>query len=44
MRTYSAHSPVIGSGQLLKGGLEGYCWGNLPRVPWATSYGPKLLD
>jgi hypothetical protein len=22
---------------------QGYCWGNLPWVPWATSYGPKDL-
>jgi hypothetical protein len=25
------------------GGLRGYCWGNLPQVPWAASYGPKNL-
>jgi hypothetical protein len=44
MRTYSAHHRVTGSGQMLNGGLGAYYWGNLPRVSWATGYGPKLLN
>jgi hypothetical protein len=44
MRTYSTHCRVTGSGHLLNGGLGGYYQGNLPWVPWATGYDPKLLD
>jgi hypothetical protein len=33
-----------GSNNLLNEGLRGYFWGNLPRVPWAVSYSPKILD
>jgi hypothetical protein len=44
MRTCFAHRRVIGSGHTLDGGLGGYCWSNLPWVPWAAGYGPKLLD
>jgi hypothetical protein len=42
MSTCSAHRRVTGSGHLLDRGLGGYCWGNLPWVPWATGYIPKL--
>jgi hypothetical protein len=42
MSTCSARPQVTGSSHLLDGGLEGYCWGNIPRVPWATSYIPKF--
>jgi hypothetical protein len=35
---------VTGSGHPLNGGLEGYCQCNLPRVPRAAGYGPKILD
>jgi hypothetical protein len=44
MSTYSAHHRVTGSGDPLNGGLGGYCRGNLPKVPWVTGYGPKMLD
>jgi hypothetical protein len=44
MSTYSTHSRVTGSDHLLNGGLGGYYQGNLPRVPWATGYGPKIVD
>jgi hypothetical protein len=44
MSTYFAHHRVTGSGHPLNGGLGGYCQGNLPHVPWATGYGPKILD
>jgi hypothetical protein len=23
---------------------EDFCWGKLPRVPWASGYRPKLQD
>jgi hypothetical protein len=39
--TYSARRTSLRRGE----GLEDHaCWGNLARVPWASSYGPKLLD
>jgi hypothetical protein len=44
MRTYSAHHRVTGSGHPLNEGIGGYYRGKLPWVPWATGYGPKLLD
>jgi hypothetical protein len=44
MRTYSGHRRVTGTGHPLDGGLRGYCRGNLPWVPRAASYVPKLLD
>jgi hypothetical protein len=44
MTTCSAHRQVTGSGHLLNGWLEVYCWGNLPQVPWAAGYDPKLLN
>jgi hypothetical protein len=44
MSTYSAHHRVTGSIHSLNGALGGYCRGNLPRVPGAASYGPKLLN
>jgi hypothetical protein len=44
MSTYSIHRRVTGSDHPLNGGLGGNCRGNLPRVPWAAGYGPKILD
>jgi hypothetical protein len=41
MSSYSTHRRVTGFGHPLNGGLGGYYQGNLPRVPWATTYGPK---
>jgi hypothetical protein len=40
--TYSAHRRVIGNSHPLDGGLGSYRQGNIPRVPWAAGYGPKL--
>jgi hypothetical protein len=42
MSTYSAHRRVTGSGHPLNGGLEGYCRGNIPCIPWATGYSINL--
>jgi hypothetical protein len=44
MRTCFARCRVFGSGHPLNGELGGYCRGNLPRVPWAIGYGPKILN
>jgi hypothetical protein len=44
MRTYSAHHKVTGFGHPLNRGLRGYYQSNLPWVPQAAGYGPKLLD
>jgi hypothetical protein len=44
MTTYSIHHRVTGSDHPLNGGLGGNRRGNLPRVPWAAGYGPKILD
>jgi hypothetical protein len=30
------------SDRLQDGGLDGYCQGLVPRVPWAIGYGPKF--
>jgi hypothetical protein len=40
--TCSTHCRVTGSSNPLDGGLTVYCRGNVPRVPWATGYGPKF--
>jgi hypothetical protein len=42
MSTGSAHRRVIGSDHPLKGGLGGYCRGNVSQVPWVTGYSPKI--
>jgi hypothetical protein len=44
MSTYFAHYQVIDSGHPLNRGLEAYYLGNLPRVPWAIGYDPKIID
>jgi hypothetical protein len=44
MRTYFAHYRVIGSGHPLNGGLGGYYHSDLPWVPRAAGYNPKLSD
>jgi hypothetical protein len=41
--TYFTHCRVTGSSHLLNGVLGGYCRSNLPWVPHATGYGPKVL-
>jgi hypothetical protein len=42
MSTCPTHCRVTGSGHPLHGGLGGYYWGNIPQVPRAAGYGPKL--
>jgi hypothetical protein len=44
MNTYFTHRRVTGSGHLLNRWLEGYCRGNLPRVPRTGSYSLKIVD
>jgi hypothetical protein len=44
MRIHSAHHRVTNFDHPLNGGLGGYCQGNLPQVPWAAGYDPKLLN
>jgi hypothetical protein len=44
MSTYSAIRQATGFGHPLDGSLRGYYRGKLPQVPWATGYGPNLLD
>jgi hypothetical protein len=42
MSTCSTHHQVTGSNHPLDGGPGGYYQSNIPRVPWATGYGPKF--
>jgi hypothetical protein len=42
MSTYSTDHRVISTSHPPVGGLGGYYRGNVPCVPWATSYGPKF--
>jgi hypothetical protein len=44
MSTYFAIRQATDSGHPLDRRLRGYCRDKLPWVPWATGYGPKLLD
>jgi hypothetical protein len=44
MSTYFTHRRMTSSNNLINEGLRGYFWGNLPRVPWAVGYSPKILD
>jgi hypothetical protein len=44
MSTYSASHRVNSPGHPLDGRLGGDYRGPVPRVPWATGYGPMNLD